>query len=179
MANRLDIKRINDITPEEFYELIARNREHIYKTFPVTATGCSSPDKAKTFIQNAADTEQKGNGYYFYLADAAGTLKGYICIKNIEKKINKCELAYFIDKSLQGQGIITKMVGETVAFCFDKIGMNKVFICTSKTNIASQRVALKNGFVQEGILREEFKNGDGQLEDIMYFGLLKSRYNER
>ena len=46
--------------------------------------------------------------------------------------------------------------------------------------MGSQKVATKNGFIQEGILREEFKNGEGKLEDIMYFGLIKSDYkNER
>jgi ribosomal-protein-serine acetyltransferase len=54
--------------------------------------------------------------------------------------------------------------------------MNKVFICTSKINTASQRIATKHGFQQEGILREEFKSGDEMLEDIVYFGLLKSDY---
>ena len=35
---------------------------------------------------------------------------------------------------------------------------------------------LKHHFKQEGILRDEFKNGDGILEDVVYFGLLKSEY---
>ena len=38
----------------------------------------------------------------------------------------------------------------------------------------------KTWFSQEGILREEFKNEEGILEDIVYFGLLKSDYkNEK
>jgi ribosomal-protein-serine acetyltransferase len=56
--------------------------------------------------------------------------------------------------------------------------MNKIFICTSKTNFGSQQIALKNGFIQEGTLREEFKNHEGVLEDINYFGLLKSDYEK-
>jgi ribosomal-protein-serine acetyltransferase len=56
--------------------------------------------------------------------------------------------------------------------------MNKVYICTSKINAASQRIATKLGFQKEGILREEFKNGKAMLEDIVYFGLLKSEYQK-
>jgi RimJ/RimL family protein N-acetyltransferase len=56
--------------------------------------------------------------------------------------------------------------------------MNKVYICTSKINLASQRIATKLGFQKEGILREEFKNGKAILEDIVYFGLLKSEYQK-
>ena len=56
--------------------------------------------------------------------------------------------------------------------------MNKIFICTSKINFSSQQIALKNGFIYEGTLREEFKNFEGYLEDINYYGLLKSDYEK-
>lgn len=168
---------ISTITPDEFFNLVERNREHIAKTFPVTTVNCADLSKTKTFIENAIATEKNKNGYYFYLRDVATNLLiGYIVIKSIDRKIMKCELAYFIDKDYQGQGIISQAVANTVAYCFEELGMNKVFICTSKTNMSSQKVATKNGFIQEGILREEFKNGEGKLEDIMYFGLIKSDY---
>jgi RimJ/RimL family protein N-acetyltransferase len=100
-------------------------------------------------------------------------------VKNIDRKIGKCELAYFVDKDFEGKGIITKAVGDLIAFCFTELLMNKITICTSPVNYASQKIALKHGFKQEGVLREEFKNGQGILEDIFYFGLLRSDYNER
>ena len=56
--------------------------------------------------------------------------------------------------------------------------MNKIFICTSKINFGSQQIALKNGFILEGILRQEFKNGEGILEDINYYGLLNSDHEK-
>ncbi|KAF2518918.1 GNAT family N-acetyltransferase [Flavobacterium salilacus subsp. salilacus] len=169
--------RITTVTSEEFFNLVERNRQHIYKTFPVTTVNCADLGKTKTFIENALATEKNKNGYYFYLRDVAtNLLMGYIVIKNIDPKIMKCELAYFIDKEYQGQGITTQAIANTVKHCFDELGMNKVYICTATTNIGSQKVAVKNGFIQEGILRKEFKNGEGKLEDIMYFGLIKSDY---
>ena len=83
---------------------------------------------------------------------------------------------YFIDTDFEGKGIISKAVSEVISFCFNELKMNKIFICTSKINFGSQQIALKNGFVQEGTLRQEFKNGEGILEDINYYGLLKSDY---
>lgn len=171
--------RIANTTPEEFYNLIARNRQHIYLTFPATYSSCTSLEKTKTFLKNAVALEQEGKGYYFYLRNSDNLMIGYICIKNIDRNCDKCELAYFIDKEYQGQGIISKAVSNITAYCFNEINMNKVFICTATTNIGSQRVAKKNGYLQEGLFREDFKNGDGQLEDTLYFGLLKSEYNER
>ena len=69
------------------------------------------------------------------------------------------------------------MVSNALEFCFNELMLNKIFICTSEINIASQRVALKHNFKQEGILRDEFRNGDGELQNTVYFGLLKSEYD--
>ncbi|MFT3794596.1 GNAT family N-acetyltransferase [Flavobacterium sp.] len=174
------IDRLQDISAEDFFVLIERNAHHIRKTFPVTLNNCLDLDKTIQFLGENIDKEENGTGYYFYLRSTqTQQLIGYVCIKNIDPKIKKCELAYFIDKDFEGQGIISQAVSQTIDFCFSELGMNKVFICTSKINMASQRIATKHGFSHEGILREEFKSGEGQLEDVMYFGLLKSEWNER
>lgn len=170
--------RIAKILPGEFFKLIDRNREHIRKTFPVTAFANSDREKTEQFLTEALETEKKREGYYFYLRSTETTeLIGYVVVKNINEKVHKCELAYFIDMDYEGKGITSKAVADAVAFCFNELEMNKVFICTSPVNKRSQRIAEKNGFIQEGILRQEFRNGFGQLEDIIYYGLLKSDYN--
>ncbi|HLA54689.1 MAG TPA: GNAT family protein [Flavobacterium sp.] len=175
-----ELNNIAGILPEEFFNLVQTNKSHIEKTFPVTLINCSDFAKTSEFIAKNIEIEKEKNGYYFYVRNLESqNLIGYVCIKNIDKKILKCELAYFIDKDFEGRGIISKAVSEVVAFCFNELQMNKAFISTSKINTASQRIATKHGFQPEGILREEFRNGDGILEDIVYFGLLKSEYHER
>ncbi|HMK06912.1 MAG TPA: GNAT family protein [Flavobacterium sp.] len=173
------IDTINDILPEEFYKLIDDNKDHIKKTFPVTLLHCVDLKSTGTFITNNLIKENKKEGYFFYIRDIEKlNLVGYVCIKNINKSIAKCEFAYFIDKQFEGKGIISKAVGKVIEFCFSELMMNKIIICTSKINTASQSIALKYGFQDEGILREEFRSGEGVLEDIIYFGLLKKDYNK-
>jgi len=169
--------RIEHILPSEFYELIDKNRDHIGHTFPVTLANSDSPENAENFISVSKDREKNSDGYYFYARDIkTNNLIGYLCVKTIDYRISKCELGYFIDKDYQGKGITSKMVSDALEFCFKELMMNKVFICTSEVNLASQRIALKHNFKQEGILRDEFRNGDGQLQNTVYFGLLKSEY---
>ena len=171
-------ERIESIFPEDFYALIEKNAKHIEKTFPVTLSHCLDLEKTKNFIAYNQDKENHKEGYYFYPRDIkTNALIGYLCIKSIDNRISKCELGYFVDEDYQGKGITSKLVSETLDFCFNTLKMNKVFICTSKINKASQQIALKHHFKQEGILRDEFKGGDGTLEDVVYFGLLKSEYN--
>lgn len=172
-------ERIATIQPEEFYALVDRNRERILQSFPVTASGCTTLPDTITFLQEAIDNEIWSENYYFYLRDnESNTLIGYIVIKNIEQDVLKCELAYFIDRDFEGKGIITKAVSDVLNFCFGEMEMNKVTISTLPLNTASQKIALKHGFIQEGILRQEFKSGEGKLEDVIYFGLLKDEYEK-
>lgn len=174
----LKIDRIENILAEEFYKLIDKNRNHIGKTFPVTLANSDSLKKAKDFLAVSLDKEKNKEGFYFYARDIkTNTLIGYLCIKTIDYRISKCELGYFVDEDYQGKGITSKMVSDALEFCFNELLLNKVFICTSEVNVASQRIALKHNFKQEGILRDEFRNGDGGLQNSVYFGLLKSEYN--
>ncbi|RZJ68424.1 MAG: N-acetyltransferase [Flavobacterium sp.] len=174
------LNQLQDILPREFFDLIQRNVEHIKKTFPKTLNNCLDLDKTIQFLGENIDKEENGSGYYFYIRNLeTRKLIGYVCIKNVDRNIMKCELAYFVDKDFEGKGIISKAVSQVIKFCFAELRMNKIFICTSLVNLGSQRIATKHGFVEEGILRSEFKNGDGTLEDIKYFGLLKSDHHER
>ena len=173
------IESIENILPEEFFNLIVKNKNHIEKTFPVTVSNCLDIEKTRNFIQTNIQKEKDKEGFYFYIRNTeTNILIGYVCIKNVKQDILKCELAYFIDADMGGKGIISKGVTKIIDFCFTELGMNKVYICTSKINKGSQQIALKHGFQQEGILREEFKNHEGVLEDIVYFGLLKSEYKK-
>ena len=172
------IDRIENVSAEEFFTLVNKNKKHIHKTFPVTLANSDSLKKTKDFIAVSLDKEKNKEGFYFYARDIkTNNLIGYLCIKTIDYRISKCELGYFVDEDYQRKGITSKMVSDALDFCFNQLMLNKVFICTSEVNFASQRIALKHNFKQEGILRDEFRNGDGELQNTVYFGLLKSEYN--
>lgn len=44
------------------------------------------------------------------------------------------------------------------------------------TNVRSQRVAERCGFVKEGHIRENKRNADGMLSGTLHYGLLKSEF---
>ncbi len=173
------LDKIENIHFKEFFDLIENNRNRIIKTFPVTVSNCIDLKATEKFISKNIQIEIEKIGYYFYIRNIETKhLIGYIGIKKIDYHISKCELFYFIDNHFEGKGIISKAVSEVIGFCFNELKMNKIFICTSKINFRSQQIALKNGFVLEGTLREEFKNHEEVLEDINYYGLLKSDYEK-
>jgi len=174
------IAQLAEVTPEDFFGLIYKNKNHISRTFPRTLSGCDSLEKTRNFIADARSRQSAGDGAYFYIRSVeTGALIGYVCVKNVDRHIDKCELAYFIDEDFEGRGITSAAVAETITYCFDVLRMNKIVICTLEINAASQRIAVRNGFRAEAVLRQEFKNGEGVLEDVVYFGLLKKDHDER
>ena len=175
--NNWKIDKLENISSEEFFDLIDRNKERLKNTFPATLSHCFNHEATIDFLKFNEGKEGNKENYFFYIRNLeTNNLIGYVGIKKIDLNVSKCELFYFIDKDFKGQGIISSAVSKTIDFCYKDLKMNKIFICTSKINFGSQQIALKNGFLQEGILREEFKNGDGILEDIIYYGLLKKEY---
>ena len=168
---------LDEIQPNEFFELIQHNRIHIENTLTITVKNCENLEKTTQYIQIKKNNQINKTDFYFYVRNIeTNKLIGYIGIKKIDYAISKCELFYFIDKHFEGKGIISNAVSQTLDFCFDKLLMQKIIICTSKVNIGSQKIALKHNFKQEGILRNERLNHLKQYEDIVYFGLLKSEY---
>src|SRR5690349_16408271 len=111
------IESIANILPEEFFELIMKNKSHIHKTFPVTVSNCLDLEKTTSFIGANIQKEKDNEGYYFYIRNTeTNILIGYICVKNIDMKIRKCEFGYFVDADFEGKGIISKAVAQTIDF---------------------------------------------------------------
>lgn len=166
---------LKEASAEGFYDLIERNRDYIADGFPRTVHQVRSAKDAVKIFKEYEDWQDHKEGYYFFLKEEE-RLIAHFHIKNINPYTSKCELGYFIDKAYAGKGITSKGIHQLLDFCFNEIKMNKVYICTNPENIGSQKVALKNGFKKEGVLREEYKYPNGDVKDVLYFGKLKSEH---
>ena len=162
---------VNDGT--QFLNLIDRNRQRLLDFFPVTTASITNLESAFKYVDQHLAMEARKEQYILVLEDKEMLLQGMIIIKNIDWRVPKAELAYFIDKNLQGQGIMTKALGEAVTYGFEELGMNRLFIITSVDNLSSRRIAEKNGFEAEGVLRKNFRISNGELIDNVCYGKLK------
>ncbi len=175
MNKSWEIFPLRTVKVKEFFQLIDKNREYLLPTFPVTVTGCQSLWSTKTFLAERKKEQKNKKGHAFVIKDIqTKRLIGYFSIKNVNEKIKRCEFAYFIDQDFQGKGFTSEVISNMIPMAFNDLEMNKIIIATSPKNTASQKVALKNGFIQEGRLRQEFKNYRNELEDVLYFGLIKN-----
>jgi len=170
-----ELKPISEDCYEKLFNLIDKNRLRIIRDFPSTCNEIQTKEEAKKYLIQSDEKREKKERYLMGI-NMGELLIGYINIKNIDWKIPKCELSYFIDEDYERKGITTSKIKQTLKFCFEELEMNKIYLRIGKYNNGSQRIAIKNGFKLEGELRKEFRTSQGELVDVLYFGLLKEEY---
>lgn len=172
---RLEIRLITKDDLNPFYELIERNRERLTMYFPKTLKQIYDLDSTKLFIDNKINEASEKRGFWFLIITEKDKLPiGSLVVKDLDHTVPKCELAYFIDGASEGNGITSYATQWLVNFCFDELGIEKIILRINPTNEASKRVALKNGFVKEGYMKNEYRNGFGVLTDVEHYGLTKN-----
>jgi ribosomal-protein-serine acetyltransferase len=82
-------------------------------------------------------------------------------------------VGYWIDQDFAGKGITTLSAKALVEYGFTKLNLNRIEITCAVENIASQKVAEKNNFKLEGILRQREWLYDHFVDHKVY-SLIKS-----
>lgn len=108
-----------------------------------------------------------------YNVDRVGVYK----ISNIDWISRSYDSAHDVYKEHRGQKYGHKILQAGVDFGMEVLNMNRINTEVLENNIASQKTALKAGFIQEGVKRKSvFKCGE-YLDSITY-GMLKEDWKE-
>ncbi len=107
-----------------------------------------------------------------------GKLLGEIGFSGVALKYGKVEIGYWLRKSARGHGIINKLLPRIEKMAFEQDWCHKIQLHCDAKNIASKSIAEKNGYILEGIIRQDSKWPNGSLRDKLYFGKLKSEWKK-
>jgi ribosomal-protein-serine acetyltransferase len=158
-----------------FYGLIKKNYGRLKEAFPKSSAAAETPEKALEYLRQLKTNEENKIAFNFLVFEKENKKPiGMFFIKTIDWTVPKCELAYFIAAEMEGKGLVKEGIKAICNYCFDTLGMNKIFIRTSVANNRSAAIALSCGFLKEGRLRNDFRSGTGELQDVEYFGKIKT-----
>ncbi len=91
---------------------------------------------------------------FWTIADSkTDTFMGTIGFNTWNFSNRRAEVSYDMMREYWNQGIMTKVLTNTVIFGFKKMNLHRIEARTMLNNIASQRLLEKVGFKQEGIMR--------------------------
>jgi len=122
-------------------------------------------EDAKNFIAFATKDEP----IHIFAIEIDGQAVGGIGIHpqaDIMKK--NAELGYWLGEKYWGKGIISKAIREIIPWAFNTYDITRIYARPFGSNMASQKVLEKAGFVLEARIKENiFKNGE-YLDELIY-----------
>jgi len=159
---------------EEYFTLIERNRAYLQEWMSWAAdAGSLAETKAymKQTLLQFANQEELQLGIWYQ-----NRLVGCIGYPHLDWANRKVETGYWIDASMQGKGLVTKVCRALVTYAFDQYRLNKVEILCNTGNTRSRAIPERLGFIQEGIIRQGERFHD-HYNDLVVYGMLASEWS--
>ena len=124
-----------------------------------------SENSGRAFIEFAT----KDDPIHIFAIDINGQAVGGIGIHpqdDIHRK--NAELGYWLAEPFWGKGVISNAVKQSVDFAFYTFHIARVFARPFGTNLASQKVLEKNGFLLEGRFEKVLFKNNEYLDELIY-----------
>lgn len=99
-------------------------------------------------------------------------------ITSIDTALCKGELYVFVNPDIQKKGIGTVATRLLCDYGFQILKLNKIYLEINEDNVVAQRVYEKCGFRLEGRLNQGYLTADGELKNLLYYGLLKDDWGK-
>jgi ribosomal-protein-serine acetyltransferase len=175
-TDKLTLRRYSAEDAGGLLELIDRNRQELVREFAQTAA-LQIPAQAESFVAEKSEQWQlRKNFTYGVWRKSADPLIGQIQAKNIAWEIPAAELSYFIDKNSQRRGYASESVRGILAVAFGELRFERIFVRILPSNSESLSLAKRLGFHEEGLHRNAFRCGFGELHDVYFLSLIRQDY---
>jgi len=173
-TKRLHIRLVRESDARDLFRLIESNRERLKNDFPITTGSIFDLSSTQRYIKNKiGQFVQKSFFYYILIHRKEQKIIGCVMIKDFDWRVPKGEMAYFLAADYEGQGLMQEGANAVIEKCFEQLELTRLLLRIVPENTRSIALAERLGFEKEGHLKQAYRNGDGHLSDMLYFGRLK------
>lgn len=132
------------------------------------------PDgEAERYITRKQNEKEAGSSVTFIIEKKEEKgFCGLIELRDIDHEHSQGELSFWLDRNAWGNGYMSEAVQVLVRFGFEVLSLNRLYAYHMVRNPATGRVLEKNGFRQEGLLRQRVQKW-GQYEDVALLAILR------
>jgi len=103
-------------------------------------------------------------------------LIGTIDFNENDCEARAAEIGYQLGKAWWGNGYATEALRAVIDYCFENVGLNRLWADHNSLNVASGKVLLKAGMVHEGTFRQCYVR-KGKLVDKLSYAILKEDWD--
>lgn len=142
---------------QEIYDLVRENLEELKLWMP-WATDDYSLESAREFVRGNL-SEFATTGSFNTSVVAGEKIVGSLAFHHLDSVNKSAHVGYWLGKSAQGKGLMTKCTRVLVDYLFEEMQLNRVQINCNARNVKSRAIPERLGFKLEGIHRQvEFVN---------------------
>ena len=133
------------------------------------------PDsEAARYIDRQLRENELGHSRTFVIeCKSQQKLRGIIEIRDIEIEHSQAELSFWLAVEVWGRGYMSEALKPVINVGFQDLGLNRLYAYHMERNLGSGKVLAKNGFSQEGILRQRVRKW-GVFENTVLWAILRS-----
>lgn len=157
----------------ELFSLIENNRDFLRPWMAWAPYVASAQDSLRFLEEAISKNTSKDSITKVIMAD--DRIVGTVSLDEIKRNNGSASLGYWIDQRLQGRGVAYRSASHIIKLGFAELSLNKVVARCAVHNERSERLIVRLGFKEEGILRQNERVGDA-LYDQKIFSLLKSEW---
>lgn len=159
---------------QELFQLTDQNREYLAQWLP-WVDSVQQPDDTVDFIKQTQKQWVENQSFQAAIL-VDNNIAGTIGHHKIDWQNQKTSLGYWLGKSYQGRGIMTKCCSEVVRHAFNKLDLHRVEIHCAIDNKKSRAIPERLGFTKEGSQKEAIQL-KGKFKDRIIYRALKSEWN--
>ncbi|HVG60878.1 MAG TPA: GNAT family protein [Hyalangium sp.] len=132
----------------------------------------------KRLSEASSDVTDPRAKSFRWMVEADGQIAGTVSARELSRFHGRIEIGYMLVEEFIGRGIGTRAVVMLLERLFTIPELQRIWLTTTEANLASQALARKLGFVQEGLLRGHCIV-QGKRTDQQVWGLLRSEWDAR
>ncbi len=166
--------RLNLLEPRhalELFSLVDTNRTHLREWLPFV-DDYQSVTVASQFITRNREEKSGRTGLVIGIW-VRKLLAGVVTFDYIDWSNRAALIGFWLGKSFQGEGIMTRTCSALIDMAFNELGLNRVEISCALENRRCRLVPKRLGFRQEGISRQRQWLYDHFVDTVSY-GMLAS-----
>jgi [LSU ribosomal protein L12P]-serine N-acetyltransferase (EC:2.3.1.-) len=147
------------------HQLVVKNRHWLQESLNWPQFVGSEEDTRQNMLSNRM-LHQRGYAKMFLIVQN-DAVKGVISFNSIEPLNKAGYIGYWLDEDAQGRGILSAALQSLMRYYADQGEIRRFVIKCRVDNERSNQVALRNGFLLEGCLRQaEYLNGHYHDQNI-------------
>jgi RimJ/RimL family protein N-acetyltransferase len=127
---------------------------------------------ARSYLRECEASRAAGRGLQLAVTAPDGDAPlGGVALYDVERDQDRAWLGYWVAPAARGRGVATHAARLLARWAFAELGLARIELTCGPDNAASQAVAVRCGFVREGLLRSHMRFKDAR-RDTVVFGLL-------